>query len=436
MRMHAGPRPFLTLSVLTVLLCLTAGPATAQEATQIRELPRPASSERPDAKIQENQESQDPEERRRTRELIQRLRQRIVEAESTANAFSSSLGELSYDLGQQLMKLNLYEDAMEALRRAEQIIRVNHGLYALEQKPVIEGMIEVNKATYDWESVDTNMERLVWLYRRNDQQDDPGYLQALEKQGQYHLAAYFWDVDDKGLDHLLRAEESFELMLEQSRQQGADYDPYPYEALSMINYSLMKYASRNDMQSDSEVDSLSSRHLGLRNHLNGSYRRGLNDLQEGIDRARQSEDPKNLVRATLMMADWHLLFDQRHNAQEYLKQSWQLAEQNGLTDAEMFDRPHLLPRQAFIESLPKLESGPDKDDEPTTAIVVRMDVDKWGAARNAEVPRSQEELENQGLERAAQRALRMARRSTYRPAVIEGETVDYDDYGQLVYVHK
>ncbi len=369
---------------------------------------------------------EDTQENRRTREIIAELRERILLEESQQDAFSSSIGEMSFDLGNQLLRLNLYDEALEAFRRAEHLLRINNGLYALEQVPALEGMIQTNMRQRDWEAVDKDMERLVWLYRRNNTSESPEYLKVLEDFAKYHLAAYFWRVDQLGILHLVEAEETLTHIADVSLEKGFPYDPELYEALSITNFQLSQFASSSDRYLD--VPELESR-AGIGIYMANSYRRGLDYLRRGREVAFQSDNYVHRIHADLILADWYQLFLKRFEAQEFLRRAWSSAKEVGMEDSPEFVQPHVLPRLGYMGLLPDLRGG-----QSAAPIYVRLDVDQWGLPRNVELAVPNEAEGPSELVIAGNRALRDARQSRFRPAIVDGEPVEYTGYVHSVFL--
>jgi hypothetical protein len=368
-----------------------------------------------------------PQGSQQTRELVAAIRAQIVDAESTQDSFSSNIGELSYELGSELLHLGLYDEALESFRRSEHLLRINSGLYALEQVPALEGMIEAHMGLRDWEAVNEDMDKLIWLYRRNRSADEsPEYLSVLYDFAKYHMAAYYGDVDKLGLLHLVQAQDTLAFIADNSLERGFPYDPLLYESLSVANYELMGYSAGGAAYAD--IPEL-SRRGGLGLYLSNSYRRGLDYLNTGRDVAYQSNNLQDQIRANLMLSDWYQMFRKRYEAQDYLLQAWSLAKQIDQQNSADFTQPHLLPRQDFISLLPSLTPIEDRH-----KVLVRLDVDQWGSPRNVELasPIEGDDLADQKT--AGMRAVRNARQSRFRPAIVDGESVEYIGYVQSVFV--
>lgn len=410
---------FIYYLSLSCLLGLGSGGLFAQDVSF--SLPPPEEEVVDDFVIEDTQEN------RRTREIITELQARIQEEEATQDAFSNGIGELSYDLGNQLLKLNLLDEALSSFRRAEHLLRINHGLYALEQVPALEGMIQANMRLKDWEQVDEDMDRLIWLYSRNRSEGSAEYLNVLSNYAKYHLAAFFWDVDEMGLVHLIEAQDTLQFIADVSLDRGFDYDPLLYESLSITNYTLMGYSSSSDRYMNTpELD----RRMGLGTYLANSYRRGLDYLRAGREVAYQSDNLEHRIHADLVLADWYQLFFKRYEAQEYLKAAWATARELELEDSPEFVQPHILPRQGYMSLLPDLEVSSNEE----TQITVRMDVDEWGAPRNVEIAASEVTEFSDEMVLAGNRAVRAARQSRFRPAIVDGEPVEYVGYVHAIVV--
>src|SRR6056300_1312432 len=66
----------------------------------------------PEEEVVQDFTVEDTQENRQTRANIAELQAQIEAEEGAQDAFSSGLGELSYDLGNQLLQLNLFNEAL------------------------------------------------------------------------------------------------------------------------------------------------------------------------------------------------------------------------------------------------------------------------------------------------------------------------------------
>ena len=129
-----------------------------------------------------------------SRSSEQEYQQRILELESTAGVFDVSLIPELLGLGISHSEQQSYGDASDALRRALHIVRINEGLYSIEQLPLLELLIESNNLAGDWEEVAKNYDLMYWLYRRNYSDSDPQQLKQLKRIRRWYIESYNKDT--------------------------------------------------------------------------------------------------------------------------------------------------------------------------------------------------------------------------------------------------
>ena len=111
---------------------------------------------------------------------IATLQATLNQQELKGNAYDKSLTEILQELGSAYEQEGEYEQALSSYRRANQIIRVNNGLFSLDQVPLLRHMISNNMALGDLAATDAAQEYLYYLRAKAFARDSPELIPALQ----------------------------------------------------------------------------------------------------------------------------------------------------------------------------------------------------------------------------------------------------------------
>ena len=362
-----------------------------------------------------------------TAEDLARTRNQLEHLESISDAYDYSIGELSLELGALLARQGQTEEALSAYRRALHVSRINYGLDSVLQLPVLEAMLEVQTKANQIESAGNTLHRIYRVHQENYLPDDPATIEVLTRIGVWHFSAYFFEIDQLGLTHLIKARRALGLAHDFSLQSEQGYNFHLYNLLVMTDFGLATMAGSSET-SNSDPSGFSGPSQGTTNIINNSYRRGKNLLEKGIEEANESQHPESMVRALLLYADWNQIFNKRNAARKLYLNAYQTArqlpEESPLRKA--FNRPHRLPD--FNSA--SLQFGP-KDTE-TRMVSVKFNVDDWGVSKSIEIlTNAEDEKIPQHVKRAARNTVRSA---AYRPAIANGQLIDSLGVTQIIVV--
>jgi len=137
---------------------------------------------------------------------IRDYEQAVIAAEINEGAYGEGLAEHLLALGKALHTADQHEQALDVLRRAWHVNRINQGLYNLEQLPILDLILQSQAATKDWASVADSYDFVQWVYRRNFDTDDPRLLPVLKKLRTWHLSAYYFDSGRSLTEHFYAAD--------------------------------------------------------------------------------------------------------------------------------------------------------------------------------------------------------------------------------------
>ena len=246
----------------------------------------------------------------------------IESMETSAGAFAPGLTEQLLGLGLNLQSLERHVEAAEVLKRGVHISRVQSGLYAADQIPLLRAEIRSLAALGFYDDVN---ERQAYLARVESAAlaGTPASIAALLDQAAW--AEQAWELGlgeaETHPEHLARSWEYYRLAYNQSSQLFGDRSQAllaPLEGMLRIHYRfglLQKASGSNDAF---RVDSFRQSSA-----LGGIYRRGeavlsaiygLNSLH-GADAGKQASD---LAR----LGDWAWWMGRRADATTYYDRAW------------------------------------------------------------------------------------------------------------------
>ncbi|HCO58764.1 MAG TPA: hypothetical protein DIT58_01115, partial [Porticoccaceae bacterium] len=395
------------------------------EAASAPETPAPEADSKtlapgstPDSKGIENQV--------RTRELeqaLKRYRQAIRELDAYGPYHEQS-SEALFGLGETLKNHGLYKEAIITLRRAMHINRVNHGLHSLSQAPILESIIETQKALNLFENVTTNYSRLLNLFLKNHDANHPSLIPLLQELALWHISMYQLDSSTSRVDHITSANGLINAALKNA-QAAPELDTQAHIELLRITALVNLYASQHEgdqwataldapysASADQEFMSLSR----MATLSKTGFKKGRIAHEQIIKLAEMDEDnsPERIITAYVEAGDWYLLFNRRNQAMNYYERAHELitaSDQSEMLMAQWFSQPVFLPAVLSVSKPEHL---------PTRHITAELDISESGRPSQINLlePSTESGL---GLRRSALKTIRQAR---FRPRFADGKPVE------------
>ena len=429
----------LTLMVL-VLLCLS-NPNIAQDV-QV-ELITPADESSPPAQM-----TVDPID-----EILAQIQTQLDLIESSRDAYDIGISELSLELGAHYAELGYYDQSLEAYRRALHIARINYGLTSEQQLPILERFFELYEKAGYIKEVDALFNMMLLIYGENYKTLSPEMACLYERIGSWHLAAYYHQIDEEPVSHLVSAN----IALSNAHKIGISQPNYSYNfnlynLLALTNWGLSTFYVDNTSSDLSNESVMYSRQAN--SHIINAFRAGRDMLREGLEAAQKTEDTENIVRASLMLADWNQMFNRVQTALDHYINAYnyvvKLPQDNSLRQS--FNIPHALPNFDQTE----FEVGLEKREN--FEIELSFDVTQWGRADNITLVEEsagtepEEGLQSAGTNEepatviseeeqrqkddAVRQAMSTIRNTIFRPAFANGQPTDYQNVRQVILVAK
>jgi len=245
----------------------------------------------------------------------------IASMESSAGAFAPGLTEQLLGLGLNLQALDRHGEAVEVLKRGVHVSRVQSGLYAADQIPLLRAEIRSLSALGRFNEVDER-QRYLARVEADALAGTAASISALLDQGEWAERAWQLKLGDEEahLEHLARSWEYYRLAFNQSTQVYGEQSLEllkPLEGMLRLQY---RFASEQRAEASNVFDTGSTRQASM---MGGTYRRGEAVLStiamlKKVNGVSAGEQAYDLTR----LGDWAWWLGRRSNARNYYDQAW------------------------------------------------------------------------------------------------------------------
>ena len=270
----------------------------------------------------------------------------IESMETSAGAFAPGLTEQLLGLGLNLQALDRHAEAAKVLKRGVHVSRVQSGLYAADQIPLLRAEIRSLIALGMFDEVDEH-QRYLARVESEALTGTPASIAALIDQGEW--AEQAWDLrlgdQEAHPEHLARSWEYYRLAYNQSTQLYGERSLEllkPLEGMLRLQYRFADLQREN--ASNSSFDGSSYRQTSA---LGGAYRRGEDVLStifglKLVNGSSAGEQARDLTR----LGDWARWMGRRSDSRSYYDKAWR-----------RITPPPMVPGEPEAVTAPK--SGPD-----------------------------------------------------------------------------
>lgn len=274
--------------------------------------------------------------------------QKIRQMESEHGVYDAELSETLLSLGLVYRAQNKYRQAIETFERSLHIQRVNAGLYNIDQIRLVELIIESASASRDWNQLGDSLFYLLWIYRRNYNDDKGKLLQELKKAGGLILDAYQSGVNDISLIHLVEADDIYDEaagILKGQNKNKEELAVVLYRT-ALINYHIAQTVNGSKvshkeireamLESGRAIPDIAEREV--RDHFyKQAFFKGKSAISRIID-IYETELPGSLMNyaeALIFMGDWHLAFRQKRNAMPWYGKAYAVLTGNNISEEDI-----------------------------------------------------------------------------------------------------
>ncbi len=283
----------------------------------------------------------------------------IESMETNGGAFAPGLTEQLLGLGLNLQALDRHAEAAKVLKRGVHVSRVQSGLYAADQIPLLRAEIRSLIALGMFDDVDEH-QRYLARVESEALTGTPASIAALIDQGEW--AEQAWDLrlgdQEAQPEHLARSWEYYRLAYNQSTQLYGERSLEllkPLEGMLRLQYRFADLQREN--ASNRPSDGTSYRQTSA---LGGAYRRGEAVLStifglKLVNGSSAGEQARDLTR----LGDWARWMGRRSDSRSYYDKAWR-----------RITPPPVVPEEPEAVAAP--ESAADAGEESSPAEAMTM----------------------------------------------------------------
>lgn len=360
----------------------------------------------------------------------------VASLRACGGAYAPGLRDALLDLGFAFREAGERAQAVQAFAEALYVARANHGLYALEQIPAIEGLIEENRALGRGDAVLNHQQLLYWVSRRQFGENDPRLLPHIDR-----IAKTYMQIGRDGMAYqeaidIRAANEMLDKAVAIVEENFGRNDPLLIDVLNRVVQTNYAFAAQTmqlpefralDMGPRRQVVAVDEQSMAAFALIMETQSRGdaaLKRIRE-IYEAVAGPDPASAAYAQafirIQQGDWKQIFGRGDGRREYLE-AYALLRQTERGDQfvdQFFGQPRILPVPAVTmqanDERPVVESIEANADR---VIEIAFDVTASGRVRNVELTRVPE-----GMDDHAKTLKDNILEQRFRPKVENGDTV-------------
>lgn len=321
-------------------------------------------------------------------------RDNLYQLETASGSTSLQLVETLEEIADRLMALNEHAEAYVVLDRAQQILKINEGLFTTSQFRILHKKIENLVSIGDWRNGRKLQDHLFWLYAHKNPNPDENTVADLLRASDMHLRGVAEDETAYQNYHYRRAAIHSRMALLVAQAIWHPHDPRQgqiiYEQLKHTYLQTLASQRRRNSTPASRSTGYNSGYFVLDTGIIRSIYRGNGYLYlESLGHFyldRETPELEAAAMVTLYRADWQVLFQQRELAIVTYAEAY--AELLGagvpapLVD-ELFVEPTLIPEPVFhatvAAAVASREQGAQSTQPPGQEGLVRVSFDAQSA---------------------------------------------------------
>ena len=357
-------------------------------------------------------------------ENIDKYQDAIEELESVHGAYAAPIAQQLIGLANVYEQNEKYYKAVKVLKRSIHVIKINEGLYSTSQIPIVFQLINNLKKSEQWLSVNNNYHYLYRIYRRNYGDHDFEKLDIELTRAKWYLKSVLLNLSDKPVEDLIKSHTAYYRAANLIQLQFGETDIKLVQAINglMVTQHLLANLS-SPSHSRSMAHTLNSSHIsGMQRN---SYKSGKSLIKLEYEILKKQADTTDvlLIENRLKLADWHLLYNQKHIAiKQYLSTYQYALKQSNFTPEieSLFTQPISLPNLPLIDRVASSHLDEISVEERSKYARVSIDLTRYGDARNIQV------IDDAYKDNESKRIkiFRYLRNTKFRPKLINGAPVE------------
>jgi hypothetical protein len=387
-----------------------------------------------------------------TQQAMQQHEAAIAEALANKGPYQMSISEHALALGHLQQEQGDLRAALDSFERSMHVLRVNLGLYSLEQVPVMKAIINTHVELGDVTSAHAMQEALFNLQLEHHGQDDLAVVPALIEWADWNVNLYLLQdsrpsgmltaeagqlpsrLRDPGLDQAYTSYTSALRNLQRRANASDERLVTTERKLAALNFMINRkmqdtYGGVVNYDALSFTQEFNSPGQILEEASSAHFYDGSSALRRAIAYSYDAPELRyDYIAARMMeLGDWYLLFDRRAAALDIYQDALRMMLAVSLTQEEV--------ERIMSPGMPVLE--PDAGYLGTTTdnahfagfIDVEFDLSRFGMATNPQIIGSS--TSNRKIEKELLRTIRSCK---FRPKFVAGSAVN-DEKVQLRYYY-
>lgn len=350
----------------------------------------------------------------------------ITDLESRHGAYASGLSEQLLGLGAAYQEQGLYKEAIKVFKRAVHLTRINNGLYAEQQIPILQRLISSYISAGEYSEADERQYYLYRVQRRVYQRNTGALSRAMLERADWERQAYYLSVGETSFTRLLAMWELYRSVLRNIAETEGQYSSKlekPLKGLLQTQYLIAEYEGESSSGFEvntggGDTSSLAENRFTMLRNSNYSQGTAAFTALRDVYVYNDGEGSSKAALSTLELADWQLWYKKRKVAWDTYRSAWgELAalENGEALLAEQFGSPVMLPRSKAAHA----------DLEPRGPVsgyaTVSYEVNGQGRVTGLDLLQTQ--MVSEDVEKAPIRLLRRLKSKRFRPRFENGEPV-------------
>jgi tetratricopeptide (TPR) repeat protein len=325
---------------------------------------------------------------------VTRYRESVTELEANG-AWYGGLSQELMGLGAILQRQGDHEEALLVFERAGHLMRVNLGLYALEQVASLNQRVISHVSLGQWQEADELQQYKFMVHLRSLERDDPAFIPVLEELAVWSMSAFYQRL---GEFPSVRLVDAYRLYAAAHRLTELHYPRDFRRQLELLDglagaayvgarvNANFTAASYPNARAFNERGLLATEDLQTYHYRSNGYEQGQFALQQAIgiheSMPAQHYDAEAHAEAYARLGDWYLLFDRRQAATEAYRQAWFIMAEEGPEVAQrFFAQVQVLPQFRNLGG-PRIFSGNRAGGLDQGYVDVNFDINSYGRVIN------------------------------------------------------
>ena len=361
---------------------------------------------------------------------LRQYKDTISRLESEKGAYHPALGQTLLELGNWYRAQGDFLNAVATYEKALHISKVNSGLHNLAQLEIVELLIATYSTLQDRRSLDKYLHHLLWLYRRNYNDDDDHLVAIIERVGRWYMQAYQLHSGGEAVSYLVKADDLYD---EAARIIVRQHGEQARQLISVLNSSaIVNYHIASDVKDVFKMSFRDIREAMITNkraspylnevairdyYFDQSFYKGKRALQRIIDIYADNlpAAAPDYAQALVYQGDLYLALNRKWNAMKNYKKAYAILIDHEVA-GDTIDAIFGSPRQVEPFTIPGQEQSPVDDSRYVDAV---FDVPRNGWPRDIRLIASRPENDD-GLRIRGKHAIAATR---YRPRFEDGQPV-------------